>query len=1084
MIRKLPFILGLLFLLLQNTYTQKLHFQEYSILQGLPQSSVFSALIDSRGFLWIGTDGGGVTRTDGINFEIFNHSNGLSGNVVRALHEDGLGLIWIGTDQGLDAYDGRSISAFSQDPFPANCVITCLSEDNNGKILAGTRDHGLFVIEIGDDTTVTALSRPEGLITSLVLDIEVSPDNRYWLSMAGGVNIVSPGEGGTEVIQLLEGINIPGNIVTCSGRDRTGNIWFGTRNRGVFCIREDAGPDLMQATVPEHLKFLEDETIYDVRWTDTASCWIATERLGLIHVNHDRILGKITRENGLPTNQVYRILPDGGEGIWIGTLGNGILYYGGSVFTKYELNPDRIGIDVYGMVEETPGEIIAATDEGLYRISSGKDPGSLSAPLAVSGMPPGSAISSIARDRSGGIWLGTNHGLYRYELDRAHYSSYNEDLSSLRINDLFVDHLDRLWVGTDNGYNVCTGNGVYFMNEETGLINNEVQTIIEDRYHNMWIGTLGGLVRVKEDYRDFDKKEGLTNLQIHSLAEGPSGSIWIGTFGGGLFVLETRSGPDTIRKVGGDDRLSSPNIYSLVWEDERTLLAGTESGFDKITVEADSICSVIHLDSGDGFCDGSNNLNAVLRSSNGNIWFGTSRSLVSFDPRASSRFASVPVAYIDDLRLNFEEQNWSLTHEVTPWFHLPENLVLPYHQNHLTFDFTAIHFNNPRDLQFSYFIDGQSKKWSPFSPERSVTIQGLPPGDYRFRLKARTKFGIESQETGFSFRIKPPFWQTAWFLTSTALLLILLVLLIIRLRVRKLQKEKARLEHIVELRTWEITQQKEQIEAQRDIVISQQQEIDSSMRYAKQIQTAILPEEQLLSTCFRDYFIFLQAQYIVSGDFYWMGRKDDHLVIVAADCTGHGVPGAFMSMLGVSFLNKTVNENGIVMPSEILNALRSEVLNVFHHQKVTEEEYRDGMDVALCSYDVKKQIMYFASANNPLYQVRKQDGEYVLTEHILDKMPVGSYNVMDPFRQKEILVLGGDALYLFSDGFRDQFGGPEGKKFMKKRFRQMLLDHQDKSMAEQKKEFQATLAEWMKCSGKEAENHPQTDDILIIGIRV
>jgi serine phosphatase RsbU (regulator of sigma subunit) len=228
----------------------------------------------------------------------------------------------------------------------------------------------------------------------------------------------------------------------------------------------------------------------------------------------------------------------------------------------------------------------------------------------------------------------------------------------------------------------------------------------------------------------------------------------------------------------------------------------------------------------------------------------------------------------------------------------------------------------------------------------------------------------------------------------------------------------------------------------------------------------------------------LHPQQIVSGDFYWMGMKNDHLVFTASDCTGHGVPGAFMSMLGVSFLNKIILEDGVVMPAEILNALRNNILNVFHHNREAEEGSRDGMDVALCSYDMIGGRLYFSGAMNPLYQIRRNGNEFQLIEHTPDKMPVANYSIMNPFRQKEISVQRGDALYIFSDGYSDQFGGEQGKKFMKKRFKQMLLAHQDKSMDEQKRAYQANLEAWMKDKVENSEGYPQTDDILIIGIKI
>jgi len=1084
--RKLFILLLVLVCVNPVLVSQKLHFQKYSILEGLPHSSIYSMLQDSRGFLWLGTDGGGLARTDGISFETFNNANGLSGNVVRALFEDRKGRIWVGTDQGLDCYDGKEFKTFNAYPGLNNATVLTISGDTAGNILVGTWEDGLYALQLSEDTVIQHISTNEGLVGPMILDIEIDSHNKIWLSAVGGISVVDMIEGEPDVEQLLKGLHLPGDIITCSAEDPIGDIWFGTRDNGIFMIPNDPDQHTRVAVIPEFLKFLEQETIWDILWTGPGSCWIATDRLGLLKITDNKVDRIISRENGLPSNQIYRILQDYDGGMWLATLGNGILRYNGDSFKQYELNTSRIGIDVFGIIEETPDRLLVATDEGLYQVNVSNPLNIYTSKIRGSEIPSGFAFTSIEKDLNGIIWLGTDHGIYTYDGKSAVFSAYNRELFSTRINCLFVDHQGRLWIGTDNGFHFFSGSESGFRNEETGLIHNEVQAIIQDKENKIWIGTLGGLACISEIYQDFNEEEGLMNLQVHSLAEDGNGDIWIGTFGGGIYLLDQWHEPVMIRQVQGNELLSSQNIYSLIWADQQTLIAGTESGFDKLTISGDTIRQVIHFDSEDGFSEGSNNLNAVFQSSDQTIWFGTSNSLVSYDMEESFYYDSSPTAYINDLRLDYQKQDWSLEYQIPQWSKLPVNLVLPHHQNHLTFDYTAIHFNNPRDLEFSYFLEGQGqiKLWSPYAADRSVTFQGLSPGEYRMRLKSRTKLGNESKEAIFKFRIKPPFWLTGWFLASSVLILILLIFTIFRLRVRKLRKEKIRLEKIVELRTWEITQQKEQIEEQRDIVINQQQEITDSIQYAEKIQTASLPEAHTLSEYFSDHFIMLKPQHIVSGDFYWLGRKNDHLVFTAADCTGHGVPGALMSMLGVSLLNKIVNEEGIVAPAEILNELRSNILSAFHRTKDFEEGSRDGMDVALCSYDLKRKKLFFAGAMNPLYQIRKNEDTYQLIEHLPDKMPVANYAIMDPFKQKEIELQEGDTLYMFSDGFSDQFGGEKGKKFMKKRFKKMLLSHQYKTMAEQQLAFESTLSEWMKATNGSDMECRQTDDILIIGVKV
>ena len=381
-------------------------------------------------------------------------------------------------------------------------------------------------------------------------------------------------------------------------------------------------------------------------------------------------------------------------------------------------------------------------------------------------------------------------------------------------------------------------------------------------------------------------------------------------------------------------------------------------------------------------------------------------------------------------------------------------------------------------------MEGQSKDWSPYIPEQEVVFPGLGPGRYLFQVKAMNKYGITGEATEFLFAIQPPFWLRPWFITLMVVLLVATVILLIRLRTRKLQLEKVRLEKIVAERTCEIMEQKEQIEKQHNIVVKQNLEIEASIQYAERIQKAVIPSQELLKSHFEDSFIIFRPQHIVSGDFYWMGQKNSKLVFATADCTGHGVPGAFMSMLGISYLNQIVLEENQFEPGKILNQLRTHIINSFKQREQEMEDRKDGMDICLCSYDLETRKLQCASAYNSLLLIRPNNGKAECIEYEADRMPVGLYSIMDNFRTFDVNFQPGDKIYLYSDGFPDQFGGPMYKKFMKKRFKQMLVDHNQKPMEEQKAAFTEALSDWMSYHDPDGEPIQQIDDIILMGIRL
>ena len=290
------------------------------------------------------------------------------------------------------------------------------------------------------------------------------------------------------------------------------------------------------------------------------------------------------------------------------------------------------------------------------------------------------------------------------------------------------------------------------------------------------------------------------------------------------------------------------------------------------------------------------------------------------------------------------------------------------------------------------------------------------------------------------------------------------------------QKKKAN--RLLKEQNIEIDHQKKEIEEQRDLANKQKKRITDSIQYAKRIQNAVLPPQSFFSQCFSDYFILHQPRDIVSGDFYWATRKDDVLIIAVADCTGHGVPGAFMSMLGVAYLNEIVNKIAInkhistLSADDILNQLREMVITSLHQTGDTNEP-KDGMDISICIIDFEHKKMQFAGANNPLYLIR--DGK--LTQFDPDRMPVSYHQKRDvPFIKHDFELKPDDRIYMFSDGYIDQFGGSQGMKFLARQFKDVLLKIHNLPMTDQMSFLLKTFNDW------QGDRH-QLDDVLVLGFR-
>ncbi|MBO7143901.1 MAG: SpoIIE family protein phosphatase [Salinivirgaceae bacterium] len=420
-------------------------------------------------------------------------------------------------------------------------------------------------------------------------------------------------------------------------------------------------------------------------------------------------------------------------------------------------------------------------------------------------------------------------------------------------------------------------------------------------------------------------------------------------------------------------------------------------------------------------------------------------------------------------------------------------VVIPYKNNSLTFAYSATFFDEENKTEYSTMLEGDDKTWSKWKTSTEYSRRGLSEGKYVFKVKARNIYGVESPVAEYAFIIRPPFYRSIVAYIFYIALLVALVYGIVKWNTRRLIEEKKKLEQKIAEATEEIRGQNVQLEQQKDEIEKQKDEIQSSINYARRIQRALLTPDEIIDKIFPDHFLLYKPRNVVSGDYYWFGQFGDYKVSIVADCTGHGVPGGFMSMLGMTNLNYIVGQE--LRPDEILNKLRNAIITSLRQKDDTpaptgdekadrraafaasvekKDRSQDGMDVAMYVLNEKEMTLSFAGANNPLVLIR--DGEVEVVK--ASKMPVGIYAKLDPFERVDMEIKKGDCLYTFSDGFQDQFGYESGKKFMSKHLREVLLEIHQKPMAEQKEILNKIYEDW-----RGPADH-QTDDVVLMGVRI
>ncbi|MCE3259584.1 MAG: Response regulator containing a CheY-like receiver domain and a domain protein [Bacteroidetes bacterium] len=393
-------------------------------------------------------------------------------------------------------------------------------------------------------------------------------------------------------------------------------------------------------------------------------------------------------------------------------------------------------------------------------------------------------------------------------------------------------------------------------------------------------------------------------------------------------------------------------------------------------------------------------------------------------------------------------------------------IVLDYKNNAIEVKLGASDYLDKNELLFSYYLKGRDQGYGPFSNNKIIKFDHLMEGDYEFHVKSKNILGIEGQEIRIAFSVLPPWYRTIWAYLLYTLAFLVLVYFLIKLNVRRLREQNIRLENIITDRTKEINKQKLEIEHKN-------QEITDSINYAKGIQDSILPGVSEIKKVWNDLFIFFQPKDIVSGDFYWFKQiSNDEFLIAAADCTGHGVPGGFMSMVCSDKLHDAARTH--TDPDQILFHANNSIKETLRQQN--EGKSKDGMEICLLKINTKTREVKYAGANRPLWILDSTTKE--LSEIKPTKASIASFTEFNfKYELHAFQLKAGDILYSTSDGYVDQFGGAQGKKYMSKNLKNFLIGNSHLSMQEQGELLKKDINDWMS-------RYEQVDDLLVIGVRL
>lgn len=1062
-------------------------FTNFTTTQGLANNVVKCMMEDRSGNIWFGTVGGGVSRYDGISFTTFTTAQGLGNNTVWDIKEDKMGMIWFGTeDGGVSRYDGKSFTNYTTAQGLVNNSVRCIMEDKKGHMWFGTENGGVCRY---NGKVFTNFTSSLGFSTSTVWSMMEDKKGRIWFATEGSG--VSKYDGKFFTNYTTEQ-GLANNHVWSIKQDNKGNLWFGTQNGGVS--RYD-GITFTNYTTTDGLAA---NTVFSITEDKTGDLWFGTETGGLSKYDGDSFIN-FTTAQGLPNNVVLTILEDRNKKIWFGTYGGGVSCFDGKSIINYTTAQGLSSNSVFCITEDKAGNIWFGTEGGGIDKYDGK---SFTNYKTTHGLP-NNIILSIKEDKEGNLWCGT-YGFGLSKFDGKSFTNYTtaQGLVNNNVFNIMQDRTGNMWFATVGG-GVSKYDGKIFTNYTTahGLSNNTVWSITEDKKGNLWFATAEGLCEMsplKKNSTDepdgvkfttYSVNNGLPDNFITNVLQLPNNKMVVGT-NKGIAVF------DPLSSLDATGRLANLEIYN------------SGNGYPVKDVNAGQ--------------------NAMYLDSKSNIWVGTGdekTGIARIDYSAINRNANPPAVVIQKVLINEQNICWYDLHSasasnvpeadsaivtqqemmtygkslsqterttmrqrydqvefdgIEKFYPLPKNLVLPYESNNVSFEFNAIEPSKPHLVNYQYILEGYDKDWSPVVQKTSATFGHISEGSYTFKLKAQSPEGIWSEPVVYTFKVLPQWYRTPWAYVMYSLFIAGALYIFYKWRTAAFFRERELLEEKVKIRTEQMFNQAKVAENQRAIAETQKQlvqekvkEITDSIHYAKRIQTALLTSQEYMKENIPgEHFVLFKPKDIVSGDFYWALQHKNKLYIANCDCTGHGVPGAFMSMLNISFLNKIILERGITEPHEIINHVRDEIISALN-PKGSKEVSTDGMDAVLCCFDFEHMKLTFASANNALWLVRDQQ----LTEFKVDKMPIGKYSgEMSPFTLQTIELKKGDIVYTSTDGFHAQWDKND-KRLMKRNLKELLLSIHTRPMQEQKDYLDQFFENWK-------EDTEQVDDVCIIGIKI
>lgn len=1034
------------FLLISVWFCHELQGQTYDMrsyysIQGLNQSYVYAIDQDYKGYLWIGT-AQGLVRYNGYTFVTLTKSDSLADDFITGIARDGEKM-WLGHMNGdLSFYNGHIFTAVRCNKTEKS-PVTRFARNTDGTIWAGTSNGCLLQLN-NSGKIVQRFQSPSESITALAFSDSIT----LLAGSNSGLYIFKFGEDRKITsAKLIDAI--PQARITAVLKKKSGSgFYVTTENEGIFILYFVSGKIWVSEIKGGPFQLSGLQSVFEDR---RGSLWLATFGSGLIRMDtpdgDHPIVDYYNKANGFITDNVKSVYEDADGVIWCGNYGNGISRLQKKNFT---LIPESGNAGNIQVISENKQFIWVSATTGLFKLET--EGNNILERIPAHKLP--GLITALYAEGMEKLWIGTGQGVYILDTKTKKISRYKIGSGNLENSITCITSYEgSIWIGTRKGLCKVSSSGTktWFTIGNGGLPHNNVNSLYVDHSGRLWISSHCNTLAYIQNNKIHKNSLSLDPrlMWISSVTEAPDSSIWVATMGNGTLRIKNSN----VIKMGPREGLLSDFCHGILADNYGNIWITHKEGLSKVRTRDRFIKSYPNPGK-------TNNLymlnpDAVCRDYTGNIWLGTNQGLLCYESSTQTVLGQKPVVDITSVIIN-----GNMVRVRTP-------LILKPGRYKIVVEYIAVSLTEPDAVEYELMLDGYDTQ-SAETRKRSVSYN-LTEGKYKLMIHAVTGSGLRTATPAeMVIIIRKPVWKYWWFFPILGISLILFLFLRFHTRERRLTNEKRTLEEAVHERTKEIEFQKNEIECQRDLIRSKNKEITSSIRYAQKIQSAVLPPRDAIHSIFPEYMLFMKPKDIVSGDFYWITKKNGKIIFTVADCTGHGVPGAFMSMLAMTMLKEIINTLDPLSTEQVVNRLHAMVNHSLNESKM------EGLDLSLCIYDKKNKKLQFTGAMNHLVYIRNNKMEVLHADHY----SVNSLREdFQPFSMTEIDVQSGDVFYLFSDGYMDQFGGDKDKKFSSRQFYGLLMEIHQMPMLQQERILDVRLKAWMK-------DTEQTDDITVLGIRI